>query len=403
MKKLIQINATCNWGSTGRIAEQIALLAIENGWDCYIVHGSRYKRPSQVISIEVGTTFSDWIHAFNSKLWGWHGLGSRYATRHLIKKLESIKPDIIHLHNIHGYYINYPILFQYLKKENIPVVWTLHDCWSMTGHCTHFEMIGCDRWKSICYNCPQKQAQYGTILLNRSRRNYLLKKKYFTSITKLTLVPVSQWLAGIVAQSFLQNAKIQVINNGINLDIFKPQPTKLRDKLNIPNSKHILLGVATDWDHEKGLPEFIELSKNSNFQIILIGLTEGQIKKLPKEIIGIQRTANQQELVEYYCCADILVNPTYNDTFPTVNIEALACGTPVVTYRTGGSPEILSPETGIVVEKGNYTELVKAIETVLENGKEHYSQECIARATQNYNQNERFQDYIRLYNELIKK
>lgn len=403
MPKLVQINATCNWGSTGRIAEQIGLLARTDGWDCYIVHGARYVRKSELNAIPVGSKFDDTLHAVKSKFLGGHGLGSIVATRNLVKQLQDINPDIVHLHNIHGYYINYPVLFKYLSEANISVVWTLHDCWSMTGHCTHFDSIGCDRWKTGCYDCPQKKAQYGTILLNRAKRNYCLKKRWFTSVKNLTIVPVSKWMSTIVRESYLKNASIRVINNGIDLQVFKPQQIDLHTKLHIPKDKVILLGVATDWDEEKGLDEFIRLSAVPNYQIILIGLTKEQVSKMPKGMIAIERTSSQRELVEYYSGADMLVNPTYNDTFPTVNIEALACGTPVVTYRTGGSPEILSPETGIVVDRGDYEALVGAIETCCKNGKAHYSEACVKRAHDNFNKDERFRDYIKLYEELLSK
>lgn len=402
MPTLVQINATCNWGSTGRIAEQIGLLASKHGWDCYIAHGARYVRESKLKTILVGSKTDNTLHAIKSKMLGGHGLGSIKATRKLVETLSAIKPDIVHLHNIHGYYVNYQIFFDYLRKADIPVVWTLHDCWSMTGHCTHFDRIGCERWKTGCYDCPQKNAQYETLLLNNCKRNWILKKESFTSINNLTMVPVSNWLRDIVRQSYLKGCNIKVINNGIDLSIFHPSKTSLRESLNISIDKTIILGVATDWDEEKGLVEFMLLSKNPKYQVILIGLTLEQVKSMPKDMIAIQRTSNQQELVEYYCIADMLVNPTYNDTFPTVNIEALACGTPVVTYRTGGSPEILSEDTGLVVDRGDYKALVRAIETCRENGKSHYFDACVTRAQTKYNKDERFEDYIRLYDSLLK-
>lgn len=403
MPNIIQINATCNWGSTGRIAEQIAQLAITKGWNCYIVHGARYVNKTNQTAIQVGSRLDNIVHALKSKLFGGHGLGSKRSTEYLVAKLKEVHPDIVHLHNIHGYYINYPVLFNYLSKANIPVVWTLHDCWSMTGHCTHFDSMGCDRWKTGCYDCPQKKAQYGTILLNRAKRNYKLKKECFTSVNNLTVVTVSKWLGSIVQESYLKGSNIRVINNGIDLNVFRPVTTDLKRRLNIPEEKKILLGVASDWGVEKGLYEFVKISEDPRYQVVIIGLTDEQVKALPSSIIAIQRTSNQQELVEYYSIADMLVNPTYNDSFPTVNIEALACGTPVVTYRTGGSPEILSSETGIVVERGDYDALVGAIETCSKNGKSFYSEACIKRAHVNYNKDERFMDYIKLYEELLSK
>lgn len=403
MSTIVQINTTLNCSSTGRIAEQIAFLAEKNGYDCYIAHGGRYIRESRIESIQISSKWDNYIHAILGEFFGLHGLGSFFPTLRFIRKLEKIRPDIVHLHNVHGYYLNYKLLFQYLGKAKTPVVWTLHDCWTMTGHCTHFDKIGCDRWKTECKKCPLLKAQYKSRIFDTSSFHYRLKKHWFTYPANMTIVPVSNWLGTIVKQSFLNNAKVTVIQNGIDLAVFHPQRNELRQKLNIPSDKIILLGVASDWGPEKGLLEFEKLSKNERFQVILLGLSKKQISTLPKSIIAKERTANQQELVDYYNISTVLVNPTYNDTFPTVNIEALACGTPVVTYRTGGSPEIISPDTGYAVNRGDYDALVEAIELVIERGKAVYSEACIKRAQELYNKDDRFMDYIKLYDSLLKE
>lgn len=401
MPRLVQINATCNWGSTGRIMEQISILAEEKGWDCYIAHGGRYIRPSTQKTIQISSKLDNLFHAIKGEYLGLHGLGSILATKAFIHEIEKIKPDIIHLHNIHGYYINYKILFDYLSKANIPVVWTLHDCWSMTGHCTHFDAVGCDKWRIECHDCPLLMAQYKSRLFDRSRSNYQKKKEYFTSLDNMTIVPVSKWLEEIVKQSYLSKYRVFVINNGIDLNIFKPVLGDLRKQLKIGKDKIILLGVASDWGKEKGWDEFIRLSQNPAFQVIMIGLTTGQIKVLPDSIVKKQHTSSQQELLEYYTMADMLINPTYNDSFPTVNIEAQACGTPVVTYRTGGSPEILDNTTGIVVEKGDFEALMNAISIIKKNDKKYYSENCISRVNRLYNKDDKYNEYIKLYNEIL--
>lgn len=401
MPTLLQINSALNRGSTGRIAEQIGMLAKEQGWNVYIAHGARYKGKSALQTIQVTTEKEEKLHALKSMAFDAHGLGSKKATEKLVKRIKEINPDIIHLHNIHGYYLNYKVLFEYLATIDTPVVWTLHDCWTMTGHCAHFDAIGCDKWETGCYNCPLKREYPKSILLDRSARNYAIKKGLFSSLKNATIVPVSNWLGSIVKESYLGNYSVNVINNGVDLDIFKPlDASRLRKKLGI-GDKCILLGVATAWHNEKGLMEFIRLSKNPDYQVIMVGVPTEIKKNLPKEIIAIERTNSQQELAEYYSVAHMLVNPTYNDSFPTVNLEALACGTPVVTFRTGGSPESITPETGIVVGKGDFEQLVVAIETVRKKGKAHYSTACRERAVKFYNKDDKFQEYITLYNSLI--
>lgn len=401
MPTLLQINAALNRGSTGRIAEQIGLLAIEQGWNVYIAHGARYTNRSGLNAIQVVTKVEEKQHAIKSMLFDSHGLGSKKATKKLVERIKEIKPDIIHLHNIHGYYLNYKVLFEYLATIDTPVVWTLHDCWTMTGHCAHFDAAGCNKWKTGCHKCPLKREYPKSLFIDRSNRNYNLKKRLFGSLKNAIIVPVSNWLGNIVSESYLKNHKIQVINNGVDINIFKPQKTtEFRNKLNIGN-KIVLLGVATAWHNEKGLREFIRLSENPRYQVIMVGVPAEIEKDLSKEIIAIGRTNNQQELAEYYSVADILVNPTYNDSFPTVNLEALACGTPVITYRTGGSSESITEQTGIVVEKGNFNELIKAIETICNKGKEYYSVACRERAVSLYNKDDRFNEYIELYNTLL--
>lgn len=403
MPILFQINASLNKGSTGRIAEQIGMLAQEEGWDVYIAHGARYTNTTALKSIQVVTENMEKMHAFKSMVFDAHGLGSKKATENLVEKIKEINPDIIHLHNIHGYYLNYKVLFKYLATIDTPIVWTLHDCWTMTGHCAHFDAAGCEKWKNGCFSCPLKSEYPKSILFDRSRRNYKLKKSLFTAPKNITIVPVSKWLGSIVKESYLSKHSIKVINNGVDINVFKPQENSaLKERLGIGN-KSVLLGVATSWHNEKGLMEFIQLSANSEYQVIMVGVPAEIKKDLSKEIIAIECTNNQQELAEYYSIADVFVNPTYNDSFPTVNLEALACGTPVVTYHTGGSPESITPETGIVVKKGSLLELTKAIETVCNNDKEHYSTACRERAVNLYNKDDKFNEYIKLYKSLINR
>lgn len=402
MKILFQINTVVNSTSPGRIAEEIGQLAIANGWESYIAYG-RNDRPSQSRLIKIGNNTDIKLHGLQTRLFDRHGLGSKNATLKLIKQIKEIKPDIIHLHNLHGYYVNMEILFNYLATAIIPIVWTLHDCWPLTGHCSHFDFIGCDKWKTKCFNCPQKAEYPASYCFDRSENNYLLKKKLFTSVKNMNIVPVSQWLHNIVCQSYLNIYPIRVINNGIDINVFKPI-SKLNIQLQYKlEGKFIILGVTSTWSRRKGLSDFIDLSRiiDSNSIIILVGLSSQQINNLPTNIIGISRTENTQELAELYSYANVFLNPTWEDNFPTTNLESLACGTPVVTYKTGGSIESISPETGFIVEKGNIKGLLSVIKIVQENGKEQYSKLCRERATKLYDKNDRYQDYINLYNSIL--
>src|SRR5690554_2707870 len=403
-KKILQINTVVNTSSTGRIAEEIGLTAMSNGWDSYVAYG-RNKRPSASKLIKIGNNTDIKLHGLQTRLFDRHGLASKGATMKLIQEIKKIKPNIIHLHNLHGYYLNYEILFGYLSVVNIPTVWTFHDCWPITGHCVYFSYVGCEKWKTQCYKCPQKTLYPASYNIDRSKKNYNLKKESFNSLSNLTLVPVSQWLSGILNDSFLQNYPIKTIHNGINTEVFKPYDgSSVRVKYELED-KFIILGVASVWEPRKGLVDFIELSKHlsDDYKIVLVGLTKKQISKLPENILGIERTEIVQGLAEIYASSDVFINPTYEDNFPTTNLESLACGTPVITYKTGGSPEAIDDYTGIVVEQGNINNLMDAINQIKSNGKHYYSDACVSRANRLYKKEDRYREYLELYEELLAK
>lgn len=397
---IIQINFSTNIGSTGKIAEQIGELIIRQGWKSYIVSGRHYGTSSSK-SIIINNRISILWHVFISHFCDMDGLGSYFATRKLVKKLKKIDPDIIHLHVIHESYINYPVLFQYLAKANIPVVWTFHDCWAFTGHCPHFEFIGCEKWKTHCCSCEAPVNRRKLEFFHRSTTNFSKKKKYFCSIDNMTIVPVSYWLADIISKSFLKEYKTCVIHNGIDTDLFKPKASNLRERHAIATDKFVIIGVANGWGKRKGYDDFISVAKQRpDWQFVMIGLPEYCFASLPSNVLGIQYTRNQEELSEYYNTSDVFLNTTYEDTYPTVNLEALSCGTPVVTYKTGGSPESVTPETGIVVEKGNQRELITALEEIRLRGKKNYSTHCRAYAIQNFQKEDCFRKYINIYESL---
>lgn len=400
--RLLQINSVVNSGSTGRIAEEIGQTAIAAGWKSYIVYG-RDDRPSQSELIKIGNDWDIKMHGVQTRLFDRHGLGSKSATKELIGKIIEISPDIIHLHNIHGYYINIEILFNYLRNTNIPVVWTFHDCWPITGHCSYFTFVGCEKWKKKCCDCPQKTSYPASWIVDRSEKNYYLKKELFTSLSNLTLVPVSNWLSGILKESYLQGFPIKLIHNGINTYVFKPSTSRyFRSKHGLEH-KFLLLGVASVWSPRKGLKDFIDLSKhlNSDYQIVLVGLSREQIEQLPENILGIERTESVEELSNLYSEADIVLNLSYEETFGLTTVEGFACGTPCIVYNATASPELVDQSTGLVVEPGDINGLMEAIIQIKQNGKQFYSEACVNRAHRLYKKEDRYQEYIDLYESLL--
>lgn len=398
--KILQINVTANWGSTGHIAEEIGQLVISKGWDSYIAYG-RGNPQSKSKILRIGNDWDMKFHALQSRLLDNHGLISKRTTQIFIEKIEKIAPDLIHLHNIHGYYLNYPLLFNYLNKINIPVVWTLHDCWSFTGHCAYYSYIGCEKWKTLCYDCPLKKDYPSSWLMDRSEKNYQDKLRAFTSVKRMILVPVSEWLAGEVKQSFLKDYPMQVIHNGIDTDTFIPMQVRKSD-FGFAN-KFVILGVASVWSSRKGLQDFISLRRKlpNEYVIVLVGLNEKQMKHLPEGIIGIRRTNSVQELAKYYSVADLYFNPSVEETFGLTIAESLSCGTPAVVYNSTACPEIISPETGFIVEQGDVDSVVDIVRRINETGKQQWASACRERAVRLYNKRERYEEYLQLYEKIV--
>ena len=407
MKKLLQINPVIRTNtSTGRIMQEIGELAMANGWDSYIAYsgGRDGIKPCKSKLMPVGNKADVAFHGLWTRLTDRHGLASWGATRQFIKEVEALKPDVIHIHNIHGYFLNYKLLFDYLAKVGIPVIWTVHDCWLYTGHCYYYSSISCDRWKRGCGNCPQQKAFPTSWFVDRSARNYEDKSLSFNSIKdKLTIVPVSEWIRGEMSQSFLKGCRYQVIHNGIDLDVFEPQADDkaVRGRYGL-GDKHIILGLASIWSKEKGWDDFVEMSKmlSEDEVIVMVGVSEEQQKLLPKNIVAIRRTENVRQLAELYSAATAFVNPTWQDNYPTVNLEAIACGTPVVTYRTGGSVEAVTEKTGYIVEQGDVKGLLEAVRKIEKKGNLEYKADCRAHALASFRKEDRYADYLRLYENL---
>lgn len=398
MPTLLQINECLNF-STGKIAQQIGELAIAKGWESWIAYSGREKEmPSKSHLIRVGSFMDSCIHYAEDRLLDNEGLSSRRETKKLLKRIDDIRPDVVHLHNIHDHWLNYKMLFSYLGKAKIPVVWTQHDQWATTGHCC-YNLVGCERWQDECYDCPLSKWYS----IDRSRRNHWLKKQLLADIPSLTIVPVSEWLGDIIHRSYLKDRRIQVIHNGIDIKTFSPQPTNAHERYGIDKRKKIVLGVAALWDARKGLDDFVQLAKRlpaEDYAIVIVGQRIEDVTPIEKgcQMVFVDRTQNALELAQLYSSAAVFVNPTYQDNCPTTNLEAIACGTPVITYNTGGSPEAVDEKTGRVVEQGDIDGLVAAIE-ILSSG--DYSDACRRKAEAEFDNTKCFNPYIKLYNKLI--
>lgn len=401
--KVVEINTVCGRGSTGRIAVDLANALIAEGHTCEIVYGQfDTDYPS---AYRIGSPFGAFLHKAGSRLLDRQGFFSRGATRELIRRLRQTAPDIVHLHNLHGHYLNIDLLFRYLSQQRVPVIWTLHDCWPFTGHCAYFDYVQCDKWRTECGNCPNKGAYPPSLLIDNSRSNYRRKREIFNRVSDMTIVTPSRWLADLVKSSFLSRFEVRVIPNGIDTRVFAPAESDLKGELNA-GGKILLLGVAMGgFTGRKGLTYFFDLAERlpENYTIVLVGVTAQEMKTLPKNILGIRQTGSVEELARFYSAADIFVNPTLEDNFPTTNLEALACGTPVVTFETGGSPEAVDPLTGICVPRGDRDALLHTVLEMNADFKRRHSHDCRARAVRLYDKQVAFTAYADLYKEIFNR
>ena len=399
---------TLDFGSTGKIMFQIANCASEKGHSVYTISTkwdgfNKYDlHANKKNHLYINTFFSNAIHYKLGKFFGLNGLFSIIATLHLLHFLKKHNVQIIHLHNLHNFCFNLPLLFGFIKKNHIPVIWTLHDCWAFTGRCPYFDLTKCDKWKSGCHDCPYPKKSYPQSYLDTSRMMWNLKRKWFTGIEKCTIITPSQWLADLVKQSYLKDYPVKVINNGIDLSVFKPTESDFRQKHGLVGKK-IVLGVAFGWGKRKGLDVFIELAKRlpDDYRIVLVGSDDNVDKQLPTNIISIHRTQNQKELAEIYTVADVFANPTREEVLGMVNVEALACGTPVVTFRTGGSPECIDETCGSIVDCDDIDALEIEIRRICED-RPYSIDACLTRA-KNFDMNDRFEEYVKLYKKIENK
>lgn len=401
--KVLQINAVYkNGGSTGRIVHDLKNIMSENGIDSYVAFGYEYQRTHDKNTYKIESIPELKFSILETRMFGRHGFYNIGSTKKLIRWISDIKPDLIHLHNLHCHYMNVDILFNYIKEQKIPVVWTLHDCWSFTGWCAHFDYIGCEKWKTGCYECENIKEYPFTWFFDRSEENYDRKKHIFQGVNNLTIVTPSAWLKKKVGESYLKNYPVEVINNGIDLSIFHPVESKIKEEIGVGNKK-MVLAMAMGMSKLKGYDYIIkaanDLSKQATF--VICGLEEKQIHRLPKGVIGLTKTNDAKYLAKLYSAADVFINPTLQDTFPTTNLESIACGTPVITFNTGGSPESIFEGCGIVVEKEDIDGLENAIVSILQSGVN--TEKCVECAKAYFDKRNCFRKYINLYHKVIRE
>ncbi len=402
--RVFQLNTFCGVKSTGRIVASIAELLERQGDLCRIGFGAEETSPgAQRFAYRVGTPLERKIHGAIRKFLDMEGYGSRLATRRLIREIKRFRPDVIHLHNLHGCYLNLGMLFRYFKKSETPLVWTLHDCWPFTGHCAYFEFVGCEKWEARCHACPQLRSYPTCLWWDGSRRNFRHKRRLFTGLPNLTLVPPCHWLEGLLGRSFLKEYPVRVIENGVDRSVFHPagpeecQALAQRHDL---AGKQVILAVAAEWDERKGLRYLLQAASllGEEFRVVVLGLSPQQIATLPEGVLGLAATGSARELAAWYSLARCLANPTMEDNMPLVNLEALACGTPVAVFATGGCPEAVDETCGRVVPQGNAEALAQAIRE-LASSKEAMAGACLARAAR-FDSEGAYQKYLALYKEL---
>ena len=390
--KVVQINTVCGFGGTGKICVGISKVLCNQNIENYILYCS--GNSDYPYGIKCTERFPK-LQALRSRILGNYGFNSRRTTKRLIEELEKVSPDIVHLHNLHGHNCNLEMLMDYFRSKRIKLVWTFHDCWAFTAYCPYFDMAKCDKWKTGCHHCVQSRTF--SWFADRSTWLYERKKTAFSGLD-LTIVTPSQWLANLVKESFLKEYPVVVINNGIDLDVFRPRASDFRARYGIPADKFILLGVAIEWVPRKGADVFIRLAErldSDKFQIVLVGTDDKIDRQLPPNVISIHRTANQIELAEIYSAADLFVNPTREENYPTVNMESIACGTPVLTFCTGGSPEILDEHTGVVVDCDDEETLHHTITQI--ELQPFFKMDDLKTRRSHLDQYDKFQKYVNLY------
>ncbi len=397
--KVLEINSVCGIKSTGRICTDLAEVLEEEGFECKIAYG-RDTVPEKYhkYAYRIGDDKSVKKDVFKTRFLDNAGFNSVSETRKFIEWVKGFEPDIIHLHNIHGYYINIKILFDFLSSYGKPVIWTLHDCWSFTGHCAHFTMAKCDKWLSGCHSCPQKRTYPSSVILDNSKRNYEMKKALFTQVDNLTLVTPSKWLANLVKSSYLKKYEVVSIPNGIDLSVFRPTYGDFRERYGLENKK-IILGAATSWPEGKNLKLFSEVADalDDNYKVVVVGVPQKQAEQFSKKLLTIPRTHNVEEMAEIYTSADVFANLSMEETMGLTTVEAMACGTPVITSNCTAVPEVVTVDSGVVIENLTVEDVRLGIEKVLSK-----KYDKTIEVAKKYEKKQQYKKYIDLYNKILK-
>lgn len=394
--KVLQINSVYPTKSTGRIAAQIAEIQLSHGISPFIACSQSFSYGDNIFEMKSGLYKK--VNILKTRIFGKHGFYNKSATKDMLKWVDEVKPDIIHLHNIHGHYLNIKLLFEYLKEKNIPVVWTLHDCWAFTGHCSHFDFVGCEKWKTGCHHCSLKKDYPVTWFFDRSKEAYRDKKRLFTALDKMVITTPSKWLKELCKESFLAEFPVEVVNNGIDLSLFKPTESDFKSRLNI-DGKFVILGIVDSLKGTKGGQYFVELSKKLKEDEVILLLTPSTVEgDVPENIKIYSENVSTKELSSLYTMADVFVNPSLQESFSMVNLESLACGTPVVTFNSGGTTECHSDKTGVMVKRGDLNSLYEGIKKVRSGA--FSSEECIKRAVE-FDYKVKFEKFIHIYNDIL--
>ena len=402
--KVLRITTEVNRSSIGRTTEQLGKYVMAEGWESYIAWG-RADGQSASHKIHIGNKLEVYTHVLLTRLFDLHGYGSYFATKRFVSELKRLKPDIIHLHDIHGYYINLSVLFNYLKESKIPVVWTHHDCWAFTGHCGFYSSADCEKWKTGCHHCPLYKNYPGSWFIDGSARNYKHKQQLFTSLDRVYNIGVSEWMCNELSGSYMNNYPIMRIYNGIDTDLFKPHTEvsfAVRKKYNLGEGI-LLTAVATAWGERKGLSDYLKLRAmlGDKYTIVFVGAPQSLIEALPDGIVAIERTDNINELVDIYSASSIVMNLASAESFGKTTPEGLACGVPSIVYNCTASPELVDDKTGIIVERGDINGVKTAIETIMKWDKETTQRNCRKRALKLFNTNRNWAEYIELYKSIM--
>lgn len=396
--RILLINSVCGVKSTGRICTDLAEVATKAGHTVKIAYG-RESVPERFekYAVRIGSNRSVKMHAGLARVFDNAGFSSVTATKRFLKWVDSYKPDLVHLHNIHGYYLHVGLLFKYLKEKNIPVVFSLHDCWAFTGHCSHFDSVGCQKWQTGCFACVNKKGYPASVLLDNSKRNYERKKRAFTGVKNMSLVVASKWLAQTVARSYLQSYPLYQIPMGIDLQAFTPTQSDFRERHGLEDKK-IVLGVATAWSKQKGIDDFVALSKTlgEEYKIVLVGMDKEKAQALPETILCLPRTNSVEELAQIYSSADVFFNPSVEETMGLTTVEALACGTPAIVYNKTAVPEIVDEASGVVLPCS-----IDGFEKAYQKAVTLNKKDVLARARR-YEKWEQYQKYLQLYEDCVK-